>query len=167
MAARTALCSSAIASSIETPADTSTAFAAALPSPLLTWATTVSRHAAAPGAAEVRLPLVAGDDAGLVADDRLHELVPAGKAVIHLRPAHTRRLDVTESGTRHAPLADQPRSAAQPHPRSARGPAPLGGEPRPALLLASPSSATVAIASPARSAQKRSNPALRTGPTAP
>ena len=129
MAARTALCSSAIASSIETPADTSTAFAAALPSPLLTWATTVSRHAAAPGAAEVRLPLVAGDDAGLVADDRLHELVPAGKAVIHLRPSHTRRLDVTESGTRHAPLADQPRSAAQPHPRSARGPAPLGGEP--------------------------------------
>jgi len=65
-----------------------------------------------PGAAEVRLPLVAGDDVGLVADDRLHERVLVGKAVVHLRPAHTRRLNVIESGTRHAPLVDQPRSAA-------------------------------------------------------
>jgi hypothetical protein len=36
---------------------------------------------------------VAGDDVGLVADDRLRELVLVGKAVVHLRPAHTRCLD--------------------------------------------------------------------------
>jgi len=108
MAARTALCSSAIASSTETPDDTSIAFAAVLALPR-SWPgrPPMSRQARSPQRG--RGPPAAGDDAGLLADDRLHELVPAGKAVIHQRPAHTRRLDAIESGARHAPLVDQPR----------------------------------------------------------
>jgi hypothetical protein len=165
MAARTALCSSAIASSTETPTDTSIAFTAALalPAPGLGDHPCRARPAA-PGAAEVRLPLVAGDDAGLVADDRLHELVPAGKAVIHLRPAHTRRLDATESGARHAPLVDQPRSRihdprADPLPLAVSLGRPCASlHPRRRLWRSHP-----------RRDQRRSGRtrALRTGPAAP
>ena len=60
-------------------------------------------------AAEVGLFLVADDDAGLVADDRLHELVLAGEVVGQLRAAYLcRGSDVVEGGAGHAPLVDQP-----------------------------------------------------------
>jgi hypothetical protein len=86
------------------------------------------------GVAEVGLPLAAGDDVGLVADDGLHELVLVGEVVVHLRPAHRcRRLDVVEGGARHASLVDQP-GGRRHDPRP--GPLPLGREPRPAQLLA-------------------------------
>jgi hypothetical protein len=45
---------------------------------------------AALGAAEVGLPLIPGDGAGLVADDRLRKLVLVGEVVVHLRAAHRR-----------------------------------------------------------------------------
>ena len=55
-----------------------------------------------------RVPLVSDDGAGLVVDDRLHELVLVGEVVVHLRAADFRRhLDVFQGGARHPALMDQ------------------------------------------------------------
>jgi hypothetical protein len=71
--------------------------------------------------------LVADDDIGLVADDRLHELVLAGEVVGQLRAADPRRRpDVLEGGAGHAPLVDQ-RGGGGHDPGA--GPLALGGQP--------------------------------------
>src|SRR6266851_3439248 len=85
------------------------------------------------GSAEVGLFLVADDDSGLVADDRLYELVLAGEVVGELRAADLcGGPDVVERGAGHAPLVDQPGGGV--HDPGA-GPLALGRQPGPVLRL--------------------------------
>src|SRR5271169_5397111 len=72
---------------------------------------------------------VSDDGVGLVADDRLDELVLVGEVVIELRAADLcRRPDVLQGGASHAALVDQPGGGTD---DPGAGSLPLGGQPRP------------------------------------